>query len=331
VTAPTSRLAAPIPIVVSEPDGLIEATTAQLRRLGPVTLGPFSRADLLKNINSAGVLMVRLGHMIDAEVLQAAPHLKAIVSATTGLNHIDLGICKARGIEIISIRGERAFLSTITGTAELALALLLNLARHVIPACRDVQSGRWKRDDFRGMSLRDLTLGIIGVGRLGCLMAGYGHALGMRVLGVDPQPVGVPAFVQMATLESMLAEADAISLHASHNAGEPPILDRKAVAVMKPGVLLVNTARGELVDEGAVLENLQRGRLGGYAADVVSNELTWKDLRDHPLVRYAADHQNVIVTPHIGGATVDSLVRAEAFVVGKLLRHFGLQTVAAAQ
>lgn len=331
MTASASRLTAPIPVVVSEPDGLTDATIEQLKRLGPVTLGPFSRADLLKGVGSAGVLMIRLGHMIDADVLAAAPHLRAIVSATTGLNHIDLERCKAQGIEVISIRGERVFLSTITGTAELALALLLNLARHVVPAYRDVQNGRWQRDDFRGMSLRDLTLGIIGVGRLGCLMAGYGRALGMRVLGVDPHPVDVPAFVRMTTLEIMLAEADAISLHASHDSGEPPILDRKAFVAMKPGMLLVNTARGELLDEGAVLENLQSGKLGGYAADVLSDELTWKDFRGHPLVRYAATHRNVIVTPHIGGATLDSLVRAEAFVVGKLLRHFGLEMEMAAR
>lgn len=300
-----------------------EETLAQLQQLGPVTLGPFDRAGLICAVDSAAVLMVRLRHMIDREVLAAAPCLRAIISATTGLNHIDLAACKARGIEVISTRGERAFLSTITGTAEFALALLLNLARHILPAHFDVQAGHWRRDAFRGVSLRGLTLGVVGLGRLGCLMAGYGHALGMRILATDPAPSIVPPYVEMTNLNDLLGRADAISLHASHREGQPPILGAREFDLIKPGALLVNTARGELIDEKALLASLESGRLGGCALDVLADEAGWSDFRQHPLVRYAKEHSNLIITPHIGGATLDGVVRSEAFVVAKALRYFG--------
>lgn len=315
---------APFPVVVAEPDGLSSDILARLRDLGPVTLGPFDRAGLIGAVKDAAVLMVRLRHMIDGEVLGNAPRLRAVVSATTGLNHIDVGLCQTRGIEIVCTRGERAFLSTITGTAELALAHLLNLARHVLPAHADVQQGRWRRDDYRGVSLRGLKLGVVGLGRLGCLMAGYGQALGMRVMACDPSPLMVPPYVELVRLEDLLRQSDAISLHATHDEGQPPILGTREFAIVRDGVLLVNTARGELVDEQAMIEALSTGRLGGVATDVLADETTWVSFRDHPLVRYAAEHANVIITPHIGGATLDGLVRAERFVVAKLLRCFDL-------
>lgn len=320
-----------LPVVVTEPDNLHPETLAELGRLGPVTLGPFDRAALIRAVQPAAVVMVRLRHMMDGEVLAAAPRLEAIVSATTGLNHINVSLCEARGIEIICTRGERAFLSTITGTAELALAHLLNLARHILAAHNDVQDGHWRRDAFRGISLRGLTLGVIGLGRLGCLMAGYGQALGMRVVATDPTPLIVPPYVQMtSSLGEVLRQADAISLHATHDEGQPPILGARELATMKPGVLLVNTARGELVDERALLAALGSGRVRGCATDVLADEASWADFREHPLVHYASTHPNVIITPHIGGATLDGLMRSEAFVVNKLLRRFGLAAEAVA-
>lgn len=314
-----------LPVVVTEPDSMPAETLGLLKKIGPVELGPFERAQLIDAVRPAVVLMVRLHHMIDCEVLHAASHLQAIVSATTGLNHIDLAACQARGVEVICTRGERAFLSTITGTAELALALLLNLARNIIPAHADVQEGNWRRDAFRGISLRGLKLGIVGLGRLGCLMAGYGQALGMRVLAYDPAPLVVPPFVEMIDLEELMQQADAISLHASHSAGDPPLLCAREMARLKHGVLLVNTARGELIDETALLENLETGRIKACATDVVIDEAACGDFKLHPLVRYARRHSNLIITPHIGGATLDGLNRAEAFVVGKLLRRYGVE------
>lgn len=313
-----------LPVVVAEPESVPQETLAALSRLGPVRLGPFDRPGLIRAVASAGVLMVRLHHRIDVEVLAAAPGLRAILSATTGLNHIDVAACRARSIDVICVGGERAFLATITGTAELALALLLDLARHVVPAFADVRAGRWRRDAFRGLSVRGLTLGIVGLGRLGCVMAGYAEALGMHVVAADPAPTVVPSNVKLTSLHDLLATADAVTLHASHDQGHPPVLGAVELKSMKPGAFLVNTARGELVDEEALLASLASGHLGGYAADVIANETSWPDPSQHPLVRYASDHDNVIITPHIGGATVEAMARAEAFIVGKALRHFGV-------
>src|SRR5439155_18579127 len=235
--------------------------------------------------------------------------LEVIASATTGLNHIDLDTCRERGIEVICIRGERAFLATITSTAELALAHLLNLARNVVPAHADVIAGGWNRDKYRGVSLHGLTLGIIGLGRLGSVMAGYGHALGMRVIGTDRAPVDAPPFVDVTDLDTVLRVSDCISLHATHDPGSPPLLGAREFAQMKPCALLVNTALGELIDETALLASLEHSRLGGYAADVIANETGWTDsstnLLTQPLIKYAQVHDNVIITPHVGGAPLN--------------------------
>ena len=316
--AQTSRLR----VVVTEPDGVSSDTLDQLRRLGSVTTGPFDCAGLVGAVRTTSILMVRLGHRIDAEVIAAAPDLRAVVTATTGLNHIDLDACRARRIEVISIRGERAFLATITSTAELALALLMCLVRRIVPAHADVLGGAWQRDRWRGLSLGGMTLGILGLGRLGCIMAGYGHAFGMQIIGTDTAPLTVPPFVEMTDLAGVLAGADCISLHATHDPGKPPILGAAEFVHIKRGALIVNTVRGELVDEAALIASLQSGQVGGYGTDVLANETTLTDVAAHPLIEYAKSHSNVVITPHIGGATLDGLQRAEAFVVAKTIRHF---------
>lgn len=280
----------------------------------------------MRAVQSADVLMVRLRHRIDAPLLAGAGNLRAIVSATTGLNHIDLDVCRSKNVEVISLRGEREFLESVTSTAELALGLLLALARRIVRAHADVLAGRWRRDEFFGSSLRGLTLGLVGLGRLGSVMAGYGQALGMRLIGTDQVASAIPPFVHHVTLDALLAEADCVSLHASHIQGTPPVLRARELAIMKTGAILINTARGELVDEAALLAALESGRVGGYGADVLADETRWSDCAEHPLVEYARTHSNVLLTPHLGGATRDGLERTEAFVVGKTLRHFGLAT-----
>ena len=160
-------------VVIAEPLGFPKKSLNQLKRKSEVFIGPFSRNELKEAIKSCNALIVRLTHSIDKELLGPAKELKYIVSATTGLNHIDTTYCKDKGIKIISLRGEPEFLQYITGTAELALSLMLLLARPVLESQLDVQQGNWNRDSFRGSQLFGKTLGIIGMGRLGSQMATY--------------------------------------------------------------------------------------------------------------------------------------------------------------
>ncbi len=174
-------------IFVSESSGFSPAALELLRPVGRVELADVQeRGELLAKVRGADVLWVRLRHRIDAEVMEAAPRLRAIATATTGLNHIDLEEAKRRNIRVISLRGETAFLEKIFATGEHTLALILALVRHVPESARHVTEGGWNRDLFRGRELHGKTAGIVGYGRVGRMVAGFLGALGMKILAADP-------------------------------------------------------------------------------------------------------------------------------------------------
>lgn len=315
----TSRLQ----ILNIEPDRYSAGARAILCDCGELReLAVSSRNDLLQSVREADVLLTRLAHSIDAEVFAQAPRLRAVVTATTGLNHVDLAAAARHRVEVLSLRGETAFLEQVTATAELTWALLLCLVRHLPEACADVRSGTWDRDGFRGHELRGRTLGVIGLGRLGRMVARYGLAFQMRILAHDPQPGEVPAGVEVVPLDRLLAEADVISVQAALNESSRGLLDTNAFARMKQGVLFINTARGEIVDETALLAALREGRVAGAGLDVLSGEPFSgpEALRAQPLWQWAHDHANIVLTPHIGGATAESMAATEVFMAEKLRR-----------
>ena len=157
-------------ILVAESDSFAPKAAAMLEALGPVQYSQLGRRALINQIASAEVLWIRLGNYIDGEILGAAPNLRVIVSPTTGLNHIDLAEAEARGIRILSLRGETDFLKEVRATAELTIALMLTALRHIPEATRHVQAGGWDRDLFRGNELYGKTVGVIGYGRSGRLL-----------------------------------------------------------------------------------------------------------------------------------------------------------------
>ncbi|WP_349371504.1 NAD(P)-dependent oxidoreductase [Salinarimonas sp.] len=310
-----------------EPDGFsAEAigeveTFARYRPLPPDVRRGDARFDAL--LADADVIWTRLAHRIDADLLDRAPRLRAVASATTGLNHVDTAACAVRGIGVVSLRGEAAFLSTITATAELTLSLMLECMRRTGRAHRSVvEEGVFDRDRFVGLQLAGRTLGIVGLGRLGSIVAEYGKALRMRVLFCDPRTdaeLDPPAFATRVSFDALLAESDVVSLHASHSPGAARLFDAAAFARMRPGAVFVNTARGELVDEPALLDALRGGRLAAAAVDVLDDEVARAPLGlAHPLVAYAREAANLVVTPHIGGACRDAMAATECFVAKKL-------------
>ena len=312
-------------VVVSETFAFSEDSLELLKKIGPLETGPYAHDELIYAVANATVLMVRLAHKIDEQLLSHAPQLKMVISATTGLNHIDLDACRKRSIEVICLKGERDFLNSISSTAELSMGLLMSLIRYIPAAHNDVCAGNWNRDRFMGQSLFGKTLGIIGMGRLGKLLAGYARAFKMEIIYCDLRSEADCENARLVSLSELLSISDIISLNASHSRTDPTILDRANLALVKPGVLIVNTARGELVDEYEICRLVEQGHIGGYATDVMSDEQEIKaNLKEHALVKLAADGHNVIVTPHIGGATIDGLSRAENFVIKKAIIHLGL-------
>jgi D-3-phosphoglycerate dehydrogenase len=173
-------------ILVAEEREFSPRAAEMLRHLGDLTMGDLDRVGLVRAVRDADVLWVRLRNRIDAEVMDAAPHLKIIVSHSTGLNHIDLEEAGRRGIKVISLRGEADFLKEIRATAELTLALILASVRHLPGAVAHAARGGWDRDLFKGNELYGKTAGIVGYGRLGRIVARYLTAFDVRVLAADP-------------------------------------------------------------------------------------------------------------------------------------------------
>lgn len=284
---------------------------------------PRSRERAMEALGDYDVFWTHFDLKTDKALLDRGPHLKIVNTATTGTDHIDKAECARRGIEVISTAGDIGLLDTFTATAELGWMLMLACHRHFRGANRAATAGQWQgSEQFFGEQLSQKTLGVLGVGRLGRMTVEYGRAFRMRVLGCDLQPITVPG-VEQVDIATLLAESDAIALHVHMTADNYHLLNDAAFAQVKRGVVIVNTSRGDLVDEAALLKALDSGQVAAYGADVVHDE--WRaDMAQQPLVAYAREHDNVVLTPHIGGATRQSIENARIFSARKLA-HF-LQT-----
>jgi D-3-phosphoglycerate dehydrogenase len=315
-------------ILVAESNGFAPQAAAMLEALGPVRFSQSGRGALIDQIANVDVLWIRLGNYIDGEILRAAPNLRVIVSPTTGLNHIDLAEAEARGIRILSLKGEIDFLKEVRATAELTIGLMLALLRHIPEATQHVQAGGWDRDLFRGSELYGKTVGVIGYGRLGRIVASLLVAFGCRVPAADPsaRKRDLAPGVTLLSLDELLSKADLVTIHVNLVEKNRGFFGAEAIGQMKAGGWLINTSRGELIDEQALLTALETGRLSGAALDVLQDEHTLLD-RPNPLISYAAEHPNLIITPHIGGCTVESMEKTEVFMAEKLQRLLQAEVV----
>lgn len=267
-----------------------------------------------------------LGYDVDVGKLDRCPDLKAVITNTTGVPHIDMTAAADRDIRVFSLKDEQDFLATITPTAEHAWGLLLALTRRTPWAHRTVLDGAWNRYDFGAAPrmLSRMTLGVIGYGRLGRRVAQYGRAFGMAVRYADPFVDLEDGVAEKAeTLAGLAGWADVLSLHVPATPETRHLINADILAGVKPGAYVINTARAELIDEDALLQGLRSGRIGGYAADVLEGEFTpGFRAADHPLVRYAAAHENVLLTPHIGGSTRDAWRETQARVIEMAVAFF---------
>ncbi|MEQ9824848.1 MAG: NAD(P)-dependent oxidoreductase [Puniceicoccaceae bacterium] len=281
-------------------------------------LHDFSESDA----EAISILVIRLKYRMDRALLNRFPNLKFIVSPTTGLDHIDLPLVQQRGIKVISLKGETAYLDRIVATAELTWGLILALNRKIPQAHADVLKARWNRDPFVGFDLRGKVLGILGFGRLGRQIAGYGKAFGMQVMVHDIAPIlSTDPIISVVSRDEVLRDADVLTLHLPLDSTTERSLTRECLRKMKPSAILINTSRGAIVDEQALLAALQENTIRGAALDVLADELRFDEssLKTHPLLQYARSHSNLILTPHIGGASADAMRQTEVFVAQKLL------------
>jgi D-3-phosphoglycerate dehydrogenase len=290
-----------------------------LERFAVIEAADLPRSELCSRLSEIDVLIIRLRNQIDREIIDSAPRLKAIVTATTGLDHIDTAYAVEHGIAVLSLKGETDFLRSIPATAEHTWGLLLALVRNLPWAYQSVLQGEWDRDRFRGRDLAGRRLGIIGLGRIGEKVARYGQAFGMQVTAYDPYQMDqLPEVERQPTLKSICRASDIVSLHVPLNEETRGLFGSQELSWLPPGALLVNTARGAVLDEIALLTALENGQLGGAALDVLSDETSLARPLTARLVEYARSHPNLLLTPHIGGATLDSMHATEIFMAHKL-------------
>lgn len=296
------------------PDAL--APLASVAEVVPV---PADSQRLLELLPEFDAYYASLEVQVTERVLDKARRLRVIATPSTGTDHLDVAAAAARNIVILSLKDERAFLDGITATAEMAWALLLAVERKLPWSFAAAQRGQWARDRFRGHQLAGKTLGVLGYGRLGAMVADYGLAFRMRVLACDTQPVVPKPGITMVGFDELLGESDIVSIHIHLNDANRRLFNAATLARMKSGAILINTSRGAIIDENALLQALQNGRLGGAGVDVIDGEWN-RNLEKHPLISYARDHDNLVISPHTGGVTYESQAMAYRFMAEKLKR-----------
>ena len=290
-----------------------------LSELGNLQEADLERTDLIVCLENVDVLIVRLRNQINREIMDAAPRLKIIVTATTGLDHIDVHYAAEKGILVLSLKGEIDFLRSIPATAEHTWGLLLALFRHLPWAHQSVLLGQWDRDRFKGRDLAGRTLGIVGLGRIGEKIARYGQAFGMKLAAYDPYRTDwISTVEKISTLKELCRRSEILTLHVPLNPETQNLIGAQEISWLSSEAVLINTARGAVLNETALLEALQKGRLAGAALDVISDETQPNRPTTNSLIEYAHSHQNLLLSPHIAGATIDSMHATEIFMAKKL-------------
>jgi len=289
---------------------------AALESVGSLTSLPAEREVVLDRVGKFEAYLASASVRIDGEFLDRAGRLRVIGSPSTGTDHMDLPLIRAAGIDVFDIAKEYDLINGFTATSEVAFGLILSLARHLPEAFEAARAGDWARERFSGFQLSGKTMGVLGLGRLGRISARIGQGFGMRVIAHDILDIAVDGVV-MVDFSSLLRESDVLTIHVHLNDDTRGLIDGAALGQMKPSALLINTSRGAVVDEGALLAALREGGIAGAGLDVIDGE--WMaDKGTHPLVAYAGEHANLLISPHIGGATTESIYRARVFMARKL-------------
>ncbi len=270
------------------------------------------RDDLMRQVADADCLIVRNRTQVDAALLEHGRKLRVIGRLGVGLDNIDTAAAAARGIEVIPATGANA-----SSVAEYVVGTAMLLLRGAYQSSATVADGNWPRAALsNGREIAGKTLGLIGFGGIGRLAATLARALGMQVIGHDPQlaadsPLWKTTGATPRTLEQVIAEADVLSLHVPLTAQTRNLLDGKRLATMKPQAILINTARGGVVDEAALASALRSGALAGAALDVFDKEPL-------PAGSPLAGCPNLLLTPHVAGVTAESNVRVSTMIADKV-------------
>ena len=259
-------------------------------------------------------------YKIDKELLQNT-NVNIINSCSTGLNHIDLEYCKQNNIVIQCHKNDYKLINQLPSTSELAFGLMISLLRKIPQGQKHVSNYNWDYTQFMGRQIKDLTIGIIGYGRLGKMMYNYCEAFGARVKVYDPYKRDEmdDAFLlnnYCNSLKKLFKICDVISLHVHVTPETKYMINKDILGYSKKNPYIINTSRGEIVNEVDIVHALEKGLLSGYGTDVIENE--FDDLTKSPIIKAMNNNKNIIVTPHVGGMTIEGQTKAYKWSINKL-------------
>ncbi len=290
-------------IVVS--DNMESEVVEELKSLGEVNYLP---ENLLEALGDADVLIVRSKTKVTKEVITSAPELKIIARAGVGLDNIDVKSAEEKGIRVLNTPGASA-----NAVAELVIGHMLSIFRNIAKAHHQMKGKIWDKKRLVGREIEGKTLGVIGYGRIGSLVGKKASALGMKIIAHNPPPRhedGIAEFVD--DLNELLAKADAITLHVPATEKTINMINSETISKMKDGVYIINTSRGEIVDEDALYEACKSGKIAAAALDVYRKE---------PYEGKLLELDNVFLTPHLGASTKEAQLRIGKELVEKIRKE----------
>ncbi len=291
---------------MSKPVVLIaeELSPATLEALGPDfeirNVDGADRSALLPALADANAVLIRSATKMDAEAIAAAPKLKVIARAGVGLDNVDIKAATNAGVMVVN-----APTSNIISAAELAIAQIMGLARHIPDANASLKAGEWKRSKYTGVELYEKTIGIIGLGRIGTLVAQRLAGFGTSLIGFDPYVTQARAEqmgVELVSIDELMKRSDFITIHIPKTPETTGMISSAQFAIAKPNLRIVNCSRGGIIDEAALYEALSSGKIAGAGLDVFVNEPP----KDSPLLGLS----NILVTPHLGASTDEAQEKA---------------------
>ena len=281
-----------------------ELSPATVAALGPdfdvVNVDGTDRPALLKALANADAILVRSATQVDAEAIAAAPKLKVVARAGVGLDNVDIKAATNAGVMVVN-----APTSNVISAAELAIGQLFALARHIPDANASLKAGEWKRSKFTGVEFYEKTIGIVGLGRIGTLVAQRLAGFGVNLIGYDPYVTPARAEqigVTLATLDEVMAQSDFITIHIPKTPETTGLISTEQFKLAKPNLRIVNCSRGGIIDEAALYEALKSGQIAGAGLDVFVQEPP----KESPLLTLP----NIVVTPHLGASTDEAQEKA---------------------
>lgn len=280
-------------------DGLEISAINEIKKNGIyIEINHLDKEELIENINNYDVLVVRSNTKVTSDVLEAGAkgNLKLVIRAGVGIDNIDLDYAKKVGIKVSNTPN-----ASSDSVAELALGHMFSVARYIAVANYTMRNGQWNKKQYKGSEIAGKILGIIGMGRIGKALAGKAEALGMKIIYADVLGKQDNLSYEFMDLDNLLKVSDYVSLHVPYDKDKGALISSREISMMKDGAVIINCSRGKVVDEEALLEGLNSGKLAGAGIDVFEQEPS----KNTELI----NHERVSVTPHIGASTKEAQER----------------------